>query len=122
MTDETAQPALILTVDVNQRNLALLAQVLQQAGYRTLPVSTITALDQALEAPISLALIDISGFGADIWQRCERLHERAIPLLVISARQSAALRQASAAHGARDMLVKPLVIRELLGLIRSLLQ
>jgi DNA-binding response OmpR family regulator len=120
--DETTQSALILTVDVNKRNLALLAQMLHQAGYRTLPAATIPALDQALEAPISLALIDISGFGADIWQRCQRLRERAIPLLLISARQSAALQQASAAHGACGMLVKPLVIRELLGLIRSLLK
>lgn len=122
MMDEPISPALILTVDVNRRNLELLGQVLQQAGYHTLPVATIAALDQALEEPISLALVDISGFGADIWQRCERLRERAIPLLIISARQSAALQQASVTHGARGMLVKPLVVRELLGLIRSLLQ
>lgn len=120
--DDPILPALILTIDVNRRNLELLGQVLQQAGYRTLPVATIAALDQALEEPISLALVDISGFGADIWQRCERLRERAIPLLIISARQSAALQQASVTHGARGMLVKPLVVRELLGLIRSLLQ
>lgn len=120
--DESAQSALILTVDVNRRNLELLAQVLHQAGYRTLPASTIAAFDQALEEPISLALVDVSGFGSDIWQRCERLHERALPLLVISARQSAALRQASAAHGARSVLVKPLVVRELLEIIQSLLQ
>jgi hypothetical protein len=78
--DESVQPALILTVDANQRNLELLGQVLQQAGYRTLPVATLAALDQALKAPVSLALVDISGFDASIWQRCERLHERAIPL------------------------------------------
>ncbi|ABU56794.1 response regulator [Roseiflexus castenholzii] len=120
--DDSTQSALILTVDVNKRNLALLTQVLHQAGYRTLSAATIAALDQALEEPISLALIDVSGFGADIWQRCQRFHERAIPLLVISARQSAALQQASIAYGARGVLVKPVIIRELLGLIRSLLQ
>ncbi|MDW8145195.1 MAG: response regulator [Roseiflexaceae bacterium] len=120
--NELAQSALILTVDANRRNLEVLAQVLHQAGYRALPASTIAAFDQALEEPISLALVDVSGFGSNIWQCCERLRERAVPLLVIAARNSAALQQASVAHGARSVLIKPLVVRELLGLIRSLLQ
>lgn len=114
-------PLPILTVDANRRNLELLDQVLSQAGYCTLPVATIDMLDQVLEEPVSLALIDISGFSADIWQRCERLHRRDVPLLIVSARQSAPLGRLSLKHGARGVLIKPLVIRELLGLIRSIL-
>ena len=41
---------------------------------------------------------------------------------MISPKQSAAIQQASLTHGARGVLIKPLVVRELLGLIRSLLE
>lgn len=114
---------LILAVDRNPRNLELLAQFLGQAGYEVLPAASLSAFDQALAraAEIGLALLDIAGFDQSIWQRCERLRGAQIPFLVLSARQSAVLQQESLARGARSVLVKPLVVKELLGLIRSLL-
>ena len=69
-----------------------------------------------------LALVDIAGFDRAIWERCEGLRHHKIPFLVLSPRQSAAIQQASLTHGARGVLIKPLVVRELLGLIRSLLE
>jgi hypothetical protein len=41
---------------------------------------------------------------------------------VISPKQSAAIQQASLTHGARGLLIKPLIVKELLGLVRSLLE
>ncbi|MCB0054670.1 MAG: hypothetical protein KDE24_34575, partial [Caldilinea sp.] len=81
------------------------------------------ALDQTLDQnPGSdLALVDITGFDPSIWSRCARLHDANTPLLVISPRQSAAIQQESALHGAHGLLVKPLVMRELSTLIRRLL-
>ena len=48
-------------------------------------------------------------------------HTTAVRLLVISPRQSASMQQQSIAHGAQSVLVKPLVVRELVELIRTLL-
>ncbi len=116
--------ATILTVDHNKRNLELLAAYLEQAGYRTIAVSDIGQLDQALveRSAVSLALVDISGFDRSIWEWCRQLSEQGIPLLIVSPRQSAAIRQESMSHGAQSVLVKPLVIRELLALLARLVE
>jgi DNA-binding response OmpR family regulator len=116
--------SMILAVDRNHRNLELLSQFLGREGYQTRPAATLEEFDQAVtEADgIGLALVDIAGFDRAIWERCEGLRHHKIPFLVLSPRQSAAIQQASLTHGARGVLIKPLVVRELLGLIRSLLE
>ena len=115
---------LILTVDHNSRNQELLAQVLQRHGYRVLQVLALADLDQVLESPegVSLALVDIGGFDRTVWDRCERLRAERIPFLVLSPRHSVAIQQASLSHGARGVAVKPLAIRDLLGLIEAMLE
>jgi DNA-binding response OmpR family regulator len=116
--------SVILAVDRNHRNLELLSQFLGREGYQTRPAATLEDFDQALAEAngIGLALVDIAGFDRAIWERCEELRHHKIPFLVLSPRQSAAIQQASLTHGARGVLIKPLVVRELLGLIRSLLE
>lgn len=112
---------LILTVDRNHRNLELLAQFLHNEGYH-FGASSIEQFEQALTTDeIALVLVDISGFNSHIWKLCERLAHEQIPFLVVSPRQSTAIQQESLAYGARSMLVKPLVVKELLRLLQSLL-
>lgn len=117
----TIRNPLILAVDRNRRNLGLLSQFLGQEGYETIAAASLEEFDQVLDerAGINLALIDIAGFDRSVWERCERLRAKDIPFIIISPRQSAALQQASLAHGARGVLLKPLAVKELLGLIRS---
>jgi DNA-binding response OmpR family regulator len=114
----------ILAVDHNQRNLELLEQFLGREGYQTRRVATLEEFDAVLAGAddIGLALVDIMGFDRSIWQRCEELRHHKIPFLVLSQKHSAALQQQSLTHGARGVLVKPLVVKELLGLVRSLLE
>ncbi len=113
----------ILIVSVNRRNLELLAQVLEGEGYSTCAVSETRALDEVLREPagIALALLDLAGFDASIWERCERLRQGNVPYLIISPSRSAALEREGLSRGARGILVKPLAIRELIGLIHDLL-
>jgi DNA-binding response OmpR family regulator len=115
---------LLLTVNRNHRNLELLTQFLGKEGYQTLSASSLEEFDQVLNEvnEIELALVDISGFDRRIWDYCERLRQEKIPFLVLSPKQSAAIQQESLVHGASSMLIKPLVVRELLGIIRSLLR
>jgi len=115
--------SMILAVDRNHRNLELLSQFLGREGYQTRPAATLEEFDQALAEAngIGLALVDIAGFDRAIWERCEGLRRHKIPFLVLSPKQSAAIQHASLTHGASGVLIKPLVVRELLGLIRSLL-
>lgn len=114
---------LILAVDRNQRNLELLAQFLGKEGYQVLNVSSLEAFEQALTnlQDIDVAMVDISGFDRRIWDGCQRLREEKIPFFVLSPKQSTALQNESLAHGARSVLIKPLVVKELLGIIHSLI-
>lgn len=113
----------ILLVSHLPRNAQLLAEFLEKEGYVTVSALSYTELDQALDQPATIdgALVDLSGFDAQIWNRCERLRAAKIPFLVVSSQQSAAIQQAGLAHGARSVMVKPLVIKELIGVVKSLL-
>ncbi len=114
----------ILAVDHNSRNLELLSQFLGREGYQTRTAADLQEFDKALAEidGIDLALVDIAGFDRSIWERCEALRHQKIPFLVLSPRQSAAIQQASLTHGAHGFLVKPLTVKDLLGLICSLLK
>jgi DNA-binding response OmpR family regulator len=114
---------MILVVDRTQRNLELMAQLLSRHGYQTLTGANLEEFDHILAEPqkIALALVDIGGFDRRIWLRCERLLEKQVPFLVLAHRQSAAIQQESLVHGARGVLVKPLAVRALLDIVRSLL-
>ncbi|MGH8063688.1 MAG: response regulator [Candidatus Entotheonellia bacterium] len=115
---------MILAVDHNNRNLELLSQFLGREGYQMRIASSLEEFDQALEGAdaIALALVDIAGFDRSVWERCEGLRHHKIPFLVLSSKHTAAIQQASLTHGARGVLIKPLVVKELLGFIRSLLE
>ena len=114
--------SMILLVNHNERNLELLSDLLAKRGYATAPANSLEAFDTLLAGPdeVAMALIDIAGFDQAIWGRCEQLRRHKIPFLVISPRESAAIQQASLTHGAKGFMVKPLVIKELLGIIESM--
>lgn len=113
----------ILLVNHLPGNLQLLVEFLGKAGYATVTAATYEEMDQVLSQPPSFggALIDIAGFDANIWSRCEQLRAGKIPFLVISPRQSVAVQQASFSHGAKGVMVKPLIVKELIGVIQSIL-
>lgn len=117
-----SEQPLILIVDINRRNLELLNQFLAKQGYQTLGVTSLEELELVLNlSEIKLVLLDIAGFNSGIWEYCKQLQNQQIPFLIISPKQSSVIQNQSFAHGARSMLVKPLVIQQLLGLIKSLL-
>src|SRR5215469_16323505 len=119
-----ALPRTLLLVSHLPRNLELLADFLGKEGYATLKAHNYETFDQSLDQDHEIAggLIDIAGFDADIWLRCERLREAKVPFLIISPRQSTAIQQAGLSHGARGVMTKPLVMKELSAVIRSILE
>ncbi len=113
---------IILAVDRNKRNVELLSQYFEPEGYLIRGANKLVDFDASLNSgdKISLVLLDIAGFGREVWDRCEKLRTDGVPFLVISPRQSAEVQRTSITHGARGYLVKPLIIKELLSLVRSL--
>ena len=114
----------ILVLDRNRRNLELLTRFLGEAGYDLAGASNLDDFDSLLEQPrpFGLALIDLGGLDRRIWKHCEKLRKQGIPFILIAHQQSTALEEAGKSAGARDVLVKPLSSRSLLGAIQSLLR
>jgi DNA-binding response OmpR family regulator len=113
----------ILCAGSNLRNLQILDGFLVRQGYRCVTACGMGEIEQAIGGPetYALALVDVTGFDAGIWDRCSELNRHNVPLLVISPRQSAQLQRESLTHGARGMVVKPLVMRELRDLVHAVL-
>lgn len=119
----------VLLVDHNPRNVELLASFLNESGYPTRGIATIDDFDRFLGAlhnkrDIGLALIDVTGFDASIWDRCGKLHRAMIPFVTIARTPHAdggnQLIRNSHNAGARHTLTKPLRKQELLTLVRIL--
>lgn len=114
----------IIALNRNPRNNEILIKILGEEGYHVVGVSDPAELDQEvqLSQEINLVLMDISGFNRSVWESCERLRTLKIPFLVLSPQQHQAVEKRSMMHGAQGVLVKPLVVKELLLLIKSLIQ
>lgn len=101
----------ILAADSNDRNLELLTQLLGKADYRVEGTSELADLDLKLAktaVEFELALIDVSGFDASIWQRCDRLNRLGVPWLAFcAAHQEVEVQQQGYRYGIRGVLVKP---------------
>lgn len=74
--------ARIRVVGRNETNRSLVAELLADAGYEPVTSATLEADD--VDDATSLVLVDADGFGAEIWDACERLRARGVPFLVLS--------------------------------------
>lgn len=122
---DSLQPRTILVVDRNPRNLELLMQALAGHGFQTLCAPDLAHFDELLAHPetIELALVDIDGFDAGIWERCQRLRERKVGVLVLVKRRTMPFVQVESARcGARAVLPKPLSPRQLTQMVQDLME
>ena len=116
--------ATIVMVDHNSRNRALLSDLLAARGYTPLSVGDLSDLQQLLERDqvIDLALVDVSGFGREVWDSIGELGRLGIPFFVVSHRWTPNVQQACLARGGLAVLVKPLVPNDLMQLIQNALR
>jgi len=119
------QARTILVVDHNPRNLELLMQVLAGNGFQTLCAPDLAQFDEVIEhaGSIALALVDVDGFDAAIWERCRRLHESKVDVLVLVGPHAIPVVQMHGARcGARAVLSKPLSAKQLTQMVRALIE
>lgn len=117
----------ILILDHNPRNIELLSNFLQKENYHTASVTNLTDLRSIIKnginsQPILMALLDIAGFDASIWDPVEDLRAKGIPFLIISAGRinNSLIQQEATKRGASGILMKPLVAQELLRFITTI--
>jgi len=91
-------------------NAKVLVNALGEKGYSGAPATDDKTLAAYLDArpPPGLALVDVSGFGREVWRWCETLQLRGIPFVVISAPDLDDVEVASTRIGARSVLKKPI--------------
>ena len=70
---------------------------------------------------IDIAVFDVSGFSSEVWALCDKLRERSVPFVVISSAPSADIESRAAHSGARVVMTKPLVVRNLIRVLHAML-
>jgi DNA-binding response OmpR family regulator len=119
----TSTARVLVVLDHNAHNLEVLARVSTEHGYQVRTAASLDAFDAVLDGPseVGLVMVDVAGFGPDIWTRCQRAADAGVPLLLMSARASSDLADEGLARGARAVLQKPLPMARFLGLLRTFL-
>jgi DNA-binding response OmpR family regulator len=115
---------LIMILNRNKKNLELMEKFILPEGYQVQGLENLNKLKEAVKSDqkADLVLIDLTGFDKSIWGICENLREKQIPFLVISPLKHRELHKESMKHGAQDFLVKPLVVKEILALIKEFIE
>jgi CheY-like chemotaxis protein len=114
----------VLVAEDEVRMAALLARGLGEEGY-LVDVATTgpDALRLALEHDYAVVLLDVMLPKMDGIEVCRRLreHQRFVPVLMLTARDSLARRSRGLAAGADDYLVKPFAFGDLTARIAALI-
>jgi two-component system response regulator MprA len=111
-------------VEDDFRIAVFVQRALLQAGYRAQVVGDgHAALAAAESAPPDLVVLDVMLPGLDGREVARRLRARsAVPILMLTARDSVGDRVEGLDAGADDYLVKPFALEELLARVRALLR
>jgi two-component system phosphate regulon response regulator PhoB len=118
---------LILVVEDETDLLATVEYNLQRGGYRTVgATSGEKAVDLANERCPSLVLLDLNLPGLSGFDVCRKLRSeratRAVPILILTARDEEVDRVVAFALGVDDFMSKPFSMRELLLRVHALLR
>ncbi|MGI8429580.1 MAG: response regulator transcription factor [Solirubrobacteraceae bacterium] len=114
--------AMIMIVEDDPNIGALVRTYLQREGFQTLWVrSGEDALGELRRQPIKLVVLDLGLPGIDGLEVCRRIN-RAVPVIMLTAREEEADRVAGLELGADDYVAKPFSPRELTARVKAVLR
>ncbi|MBI5814501.1 MAG: sigma-54-dependent Fis family transcriptional regulator [Nitrospinae bacterium] len=125
MAEETKH--LILAVDDEEDNLALLKGRLTRRGYDVVCVpSGIVALGELEKISPDLVLLDVMMPGMDGYETCRKIKEQAVneflPIILLTAKDDKESKLKGFEIGADDYVTKPFDMDELIARIRAMLR
>jgi len=114
----------VLIVDDDRDTREILVRLLTSQGYESLAVASGEEALAAMRAePIDVVLLDVMMPGMDGLQVCEKLRAdeslRAIPVILLTAKDDLATRAKGMALGVGEYLTKPINKKELFTRLRS---
>ena len=117
------EPPLVLCVDDDTLQLSSLSRVLSRHGYRVLSCENSTrALSSLTDVQPDVAIVDIMMPGSSGLELVERLNRRSggrIPVVMLTALNTPAAREAAKEQGVRHYLTKPCADRMVLAAVES---
>ena len=123
------KPGRILIIDDQEENVHLLERILASAGYEDIASTTNSVDAHRLQTQFKpdLVLLDLHMTGKDGFQVLEEIVAHTggaehVPVLMITADDSAEVKRRALALGAKDFLSKPFDSAEVLLRIRNLLE
>jgi DNA-binding response OmpR family regulator len=124
MKSSASNPGRILIVDDDRDARDILTRLLQREGYQCVAVEDGPGcLSAARTENIDVILLDVMMPGMDGLQVCEELQKdeqlRAIPVILLTAKDDLATRADGMARGVSEYLTKPINKRELLGRVQA---
>jgi len=119
-----AASARILCVEDDADIARMLAEVLEDSGFRPVLVGSAVEMDAVLKrASVDLIVLDVMLPGEDGLTICQRLRmSSSIPIIMVTARSEDIDRILGLELGADDYVTKPFNSRELVARIRALLR
>jgi len=117
------EPPLVLCVDDDTLQLSALSRVLTRHGYRVLSCESSTrALSSLMDLQPDVAIVDIMMPGSSGLELVERLKRRSggrIPVFLLTALSTPALKRAATERGVQHYLTKPCADRTVLAAVES---
>ncbi|MEX1196410.1 MAG: response regulator [Pseudohongiellaceae bacterium] len=112
----------ILLLVHNPGNAKVMEAAVTSAGMNAIHVDSAATLTEVLCGTESTmaALVDVSGFGQDVWELCSQLHKHRIPFVVLSPARDELANGRSLEFGAASVLHKPVAKAALLKLLQTL--
>jgi two-component system OmpR family response regulator len=123
-THSLENPANILIVDDDLDIRQLLAEYLEDHGYKTFVAANGSAMWNILQSSnIHLVVLDLNLPGENGFQLCKQFRAKSdLPIIMLTARSAALDRILGLEMGADDYVCKPFEPRELLSRIRNVLR
>lgn len=112
-----------LAIEAKSGNFQVLSRFLEKLGIEALRVHALEDIWAMLDSgrKLSVAIIDVMGYGDVVRDTCRLLREKNVPMLIISPRDNSEYLREGYGCGAKGVFKKPVVMRELADCIRTLL-
>lgn len=112
----------IILVAHQPGNAKVPGQAVADIGMTAAAADSESALQNCLAdpEPTRVALVDVSGFAAQVWSLCSLLHEQDIPLVVMSPARDQEASSRPIQYGTSTVLQKPIAKEALLNLLQTL--
>lgn len=120
MGPETARALMVVVLKaVNRR---LIRETLIEAGFEVVAIQNPGELPDHLDPddPPALGLVDVDGYGDDIWEACSTMADAGVPVVVLTGQRTEAIEQRTLKFGVRNVLEKPVRKANLVAIARTI--